>query len=158
MIILSIDSGIEKTGFAVFDIVKERKFKYINSGLVKTSAKLGVEYRLLQIYKAIDNLVVKYKPTVIVMEQLFFAKNIKTAIHVSQAQGTILLLAAQIGIRIDFLTPLQIKQTVTGYGFADKKSVKKMICLLINENIKIEDDDQSDAIACGLAYVYSNCL
>ena len=89
-----------------------------------------------------------------IVEQLFFFKNQKTFIRVAQAQGVALLLAAQNKIRVKFLTPLQIKQTVTGYGKADKKSIQKMIKLELQ--IDIKQDDEADAIACGLAYIYIN--
>ncbi len=91
----------------------------------------------------------------IVLERLFFFRNQKTVITISQAQGVILLLAAQNNIPVEFLTPLQIKSIITGYGKADKKAVQKMISL----TLKIPDitqDDESDAVACGLAYCYLN--
>lgn len=149
MIILSIDSGIEKTGYAVF----ENK-KYAISALIETSKNKTTEVRLEKIYSQLKKIIVQYKPQVLVLEQLFFFKNQKTAIKVSQAQGVVLLLAAQNKIKVEFLTPLQIKQTVTGYGQADKKSVQKMIKL--ETGIDCKQDDEADAIACGLAYLYLN--
>ena len=86
----------------------------------------------------------------VVLEQLLFFKNQKTFIRVAQAQGVSLLLAAQNKIKVEFLTPLQIKQSITGYGQADKKSVQKMIKLEMG--ININQDDEADAVACGLAY------
>ncbi len=156
MIILSIDSGLEKTGYCLFEINPRIKdnFKYLDSGIVKTSPSSKIEKRIEQIYSGLLKIVIRYKPKKIIIEQLFFFKNQKTVICVSQTQGAVMLLASQKKIDIDFLTPLQIKQTVTGYGNADKKSIKKMICLLLPDKIKIADDDQSDAIACGLAYCY----
>jgi crossover junction endodeoxyribonuclease RuvC len=150
MIILSIDSGIEKTGYAIFD-----GNKYIKSGLIKTSHQLSTEKRLKQIYNQLKTIILKNNPQKIVVEQLFFFKNQKTAMLVSQSQGVILLLAAQNNISVDFLTPLQIKQTITGYGRADKKSVRKMLALT-PQIPKIKQDDEADAVACGLAYCYLN--
>ena len=149
MTILSIDSGIERTGFAVF---KDKK--YMISALIKTSKNDSTDIRLDEIYSKIKLVVKKYKPDIIVLEQLFFFKNQKTFIRVAQAQGVILLLAAQNKIKTAFLTPLQIKQIITGYGQADKKSVQKMIRL--ETGIDLKQDDEADAVACGMAYIYLN--
>ena len=122
MNILSIDSGIERTGYAVF---KDKK--YVTSALIKTSKSLSTEIRLEEIYTKLSKVFKKYQPDVMVLEQLLFFRNQKTFIRVAQAQGIVMLLAAQNKIKVEFLTPLQIKQIVTGYGQADKKSVQKMI-------------------------------
>jgi len=146
MIILSIDSGIEKTGYAIF-----RNKKYVISALIKTSKNNSTEIRLEEIYLQLKKVFKKYKPEILVVEQLFFFKNQKTFIRVAQAQGVALLLAAQNKIKVEFLTPLQIKQTITGYGKSDKKSIQKMLKLELQ--IDIAQDDEADAIACGLAYI-----
>lgn len=147
MTILSIDSGIEQTGYAIF---KDKK--YVISALIKTSKNLETETRLLEIYLKLVEIVKKHKPDIMILEQLLFFKNQKTFIRVAQAQGIVMLLAAQNDIKVEFLTPLQIKQIVTGYGQADKKSVQKMIKL--TTAIDIKQDDEADAVACGLAYIY----
>jgi len=147
MSILSIDSGIERTGYAIF-----KNKKYVASALIKTSKSLPTEKRLIEIYERLKEVMKKYKPDVMVLEQLLFFKNQKTFIRVAQAQGIVMLLAAQNKIKVEFLTPLQIKQIITGYGQADKKSVQKMIKL--TTEIDINQDDESDAVACGLAYIY----
>ncbi|MFH0979325.1 MAG: crossover junction endodeoxyribonuclease RuvC [Candidatus Roizmanbacteria bacterium] len=145
MTILSIDSGIEKTGYAIF-----KNKNYVTSALIKTSKTKTTEIRLEEIYSQLKKVIKKYSPDKIIIEQLFFYKNQKTAIKVSQTQGVALLLAGQNKIKVDYLTPLQIKQAVTGYGQADKKSVQKMIKL--TTGIDIKQDDEADAVACGLAY------
>lgn len=147
MTIISIDSGIERTGYAIF---KDKK--YVISALIKTSKSLTTEKRLIAIYEKLVEIMKKYKPNVMVLEQLLFFKNQKTFIRVAQAQGIVMLLAAQNNIKVEFLTPLQIKQIVTGYGQADKKAVQKMIKL--TTEIDIKQDDEADAVACGLAYIY----
>src|SRR3990167_531331 len=146
MTILSIDSGIERTGYAIF---KDKK--YVISALIKTSKSLSTEIRIEEIYSKLKKICDKYKPNVMVLEQLLFFKNQKTFIRVAQAQGIVMLLAAQNKIKVEFLTPLQIKQIITGYGQADKKSVQKMIKL--TTEIEITQDDEADAVACGLAYI-----
>ncbi len=158
MIILSVDSGVEKTGYAVFEKSSNgtSDFKYITSGLIKTSQTKTTEQRLLQIYKELSKLTTTYNPQTIVIEQIFFFKNQKTIIKVSQAQGVVMLLAAEKEIKAEFLTPLQIKSIVTGYGQSDKKSVQKMLKLTLHLDKELKQDDQADAIACGLAYCYLN--
>src|SRR3989344_5285736 len=147
MVILSIDSGIERTGYAIF-----KNKNYVTSALITTSKKDSTEIRLDEIYSKLKEVFKKYKPDVMVLEQLLFFKNQKTFIRVAQAQGIALLLAAQNKIKVEFLSPLQIKQIITGYGQADKKSVQKMIKL--TTEIDIKQDDEADAVACGLAYIY----
>lgn len=145
MKILAIDCGIEKNGFAIFE-----NNKYITSGLIKTNKNKKDQVRLKDLYDSLNKIVDKYKPDHIVLEQLFFFKNLKTAIRVSQAQGVIILISAQKNIPLSFLTPLQVKQTITGYGKADKKSIQKM--LKIELNLDIKQDDEADAVALGFSY------
>ena len=159
MRILSIDSGFDRTGYAVFD--KLSKPVYITSGLIKTSPKKKLPVRLMEIFDALNNVIIEFKPEQMVIEQLFFFKNQKTVIPVAQAQGVSLLVAAQHNIPLEFLTPPQIKQMVTGYGNADKKSVLKMLILTLSSTpgVKRVDltgkiDDEIDAIACGLAFCH----
>lgn len=153
MIVLSIDSGVERTGYSLFqrrDSSKE--IKYITSGLITTSKKNVFEKRLLKICDFIEELIKTHKPDTLVLEQLFFFKNEKTVIAVSQMQGAVTLTAAKKHIPIVYLTPLQVKQTITGYGHADKKAIQKMIPLLIKLPKTITQDDEADAVAIGLAY------
>ena len=110
----------------------------------------------MQIYKELKKIIQKYKPDLIAIERLFFFKNQKTVINIGQTQGLILLLAGEYDIPTEFLTPLQIKQILTGYGNSDKKSMRKMIELTVKITKKIKEDDEIDAIACGLAYCYLN--
>jgi crossover junction endodeoxyribonuclease RuvC len=154
MIILALDSGVEKTGYSIFE-KNPTNHKYLTSGLIKTLQGKTREKRMQDIYNELSKIIKKYKPDKIILEQLFFFKNQKTAIQVSQSQGVSLLLAAQNNIEVNYLTPLEIKFAITGYGRADKKAVQKMIKITLNNN-KIKQDDEADAIACGLAYCYIN--
>ncbi len=158
MIILSLDSGIEKTGYAIFDRDGKHQngFRYIASGLIHTDKSLLKELRLEKIHLELAKVMQEHKPQAMILEQLFFFKNLKTAITVAQAQGVVLLLAAQHNIPVHFLTPLQIKQIITGYGQADKKSVQKMLRLTLRLDGELKQDDVADAIACGAAFCYQN--
>ena len=155
MNILSIDSGVERTGFCIFHL-ENSEAVYVTSGLIKTSKTEPIEVRLKKIYIGIKKILDGQKISRIVLEQLFFFKNQKTVISVSQAQGVILLLAAQNNIPVEFLTPLQIKQSITGYGKADKKSVQKMLSFFLKLDRTFSQDDEADAVACGLAYCFRN--
>ncbi len=158
MNVLGIDSGIERVGWAVFDRNERdtQKSVYVASGLIKTPSKNSVSDRLLQIYDELEVIIEAHDVDEVAMEQLFFFKNQKTVIPVAQAQGAILTLCGKRGLPLVFLTPLQIKQIITGYGTADKLAVQKMLGIILKLEAELKQDDQADAIACALAYCYQN--
>lgn len=155
MNILAIDSGVEKTGYAICSLdTKYNQHSIITSGLIKTSKQLSLEKRLCIVIAKLTRLIERYSISKIILERIFFFKNQKTVVSVCQAQGAVLYLAGLKNISVTFLTPLQIKQTITGDGVADKKSVQKILKLQFPQFTKFIDDDQSDAIASALAYCY----
>jgi crossover junction endodeoxyribonuclease RuvC len=156
MILLSIDPGYDKTGYAVFKSDHPSTIDFITSGLIKTNKTDELVSRLKVISGKIEAVIKQYKVDSMIMEQLFFFKNAKTVIAVAQAQGSLIALAADKELDFHFLTPLQIKQIVTGDGHADKKSVWKMLKLQLGDKLVVADDDESDAIACGYAYCLVN--
>ncbi len=150
MKLLAIDPGYDKLGYSFF--MKEKSTpELITSGLLRSSKTLPAGQRLLHLHFELTQLIKKHTPDTMAVEKLFFAKNVKTVMQVSQAIGMILMTGAQHNLELIELTPLQIKQIITGYGNADKKAVQKMLWLQLGREIKVEDDDESDAIACGLA-------
>lgn len=155
MIVLSIDPGIGRLGYALFE-KKGGNLRYLNSGLVTTQKKDPKGKRLLHIESELERIILRHKPTHLVMEELFFSKNIKTAIVVAQAQGVILMTAAKHSMSVSLLTPTQVKQIITGYGSSDKRSVQKMLRLTLHLEKELKQDDVADAIACGAAYCYLN--
>jgi crossover junction endodeoxyribonuclease RuvC len=144
--ILALDPGLERTGYAILN-----NQNIVTSGIILTSKVKNIELRLNKIYQVLNKIIFNYKPEVIVLEKLFYFKNQKTIISVANVQGIILLLAGQKKIKIEFLTPLQIKQAITGDGRADKKSIQKILTLEFHLK-KTKYDDEADAIACGIAY------
>lgn len=165
MIILGIDPGVTTTGFAVIKKIKGvQKLKVIDFGCILTSSPSAVGEKLMSIYKQINNLIVKHKPNLISVENLYFFKNIKTALPVSQAKGVILLSAAQSNLPVLEFTPLQVKMTVVGYGRAEKKQVQEMIKQLLDLrdfNFKEKGrkkDDASDALGIALCAALKNRL
>lgn len=148
MKILAIDPGLERTGYAVFTLDK----KLIEYDCIETSRKLLHEKRMEDIHDKLKIVIEKHKPKLLVIERIFFTNNQKTAISVAQSQGVVLLLASQYNMKVEFMSPTTIKQNVCGYGNADKKSVAKMVKLLLNMEDMPKLDDTTDAIAIGLAY------
>lgn len=151
MIILATDSGIERTGYAFFH-KEEHTYALKQYGCVTTKKSWKLEDRLKKIYEDFKLLFEAYHPDRLIIEQLFFNTNQKTIVSIAQSQGVLLLLSAQYHMHIEFLTPIQIKSILTGYGRSDKKNVQKMVQLLLPLDNTPKLDDVFDAIACGLAY------
>lgn len=152
MIVLAIDPGVERFGFAVLEKT-QNTIRYIFSGIIVTKKTLTHTRRLGQIYTDLTPILAKYRPKQIVLERLFFSKNVTTALAVAQAQGIVYLLAHQNDIAVTEIAPNTIKSVVTGYGGADKKAIQKMIELQLDVPKKKRFDDEYDAIACGYAYL-----
>lgn len=151
MIILGIDPGFHKTGYSIFK--KEGSTgTLITSGLIVTDTKQSIAERMAVICSTLTDLIALHRVEHAAMEQLFFFKNAKTVIGVAQAQGAIMQTVNLAHIPLTYLTPMQIKQAVTGNGHADKTSVWKMLKLQLGITITVADDDESDAIACGFAF------
>jgi len=149
MIIIGIDPGTATTGYGVLK-KENNNLEIIDYGCIKTEQKFSTAERLKQIDQQLTKLIKKYKPQKIAIEDIFFFKNVKTAIKVSQARGVILSRAAQMKMLIDEYTPLQIKQAVTGYGRAEKIQVQKMVKLLLNLKEIPKPDDAADALAAAI--------
>jgi crossover junction endodeoxyribonuclease RuvC len=153
MIVLGIDPGYERLGIAIIENGQKEKVLY--SDCFKTPKEEEFKKRLSLISKEIDRVISKFKPTKLAIENLFFNKNQKTVMRVSEVRGAIISLALLKGLEVYEFTPLQIKIAITGYGRSDKKQVIDMIRNLVNigENIRI--DDEFDAIAVALTFTAS---
>lgn len=145
MIILGIDPGTTIVGFGL--IKRKNKLELIDYGCIKTSPDQTTAERLKEIDEQLAKLIRKHKPQVVAVEDIFFFKNLKTAIKVSQARGVILARAAKMKTQVEEYTPLQIKQAVSSYGRADKKQVQEMVKLLLNLKEIPKPDDAADALA-----------
>lgn len=153
MIILAIDPGVERLGIAILTKKKDGGIACEMSNTIITPKISSQSERIGLIYKEISIICTKFRPNQIVIERLFFAKNVKTAISVAQVQGVIHLLGSQRGIQVDEIAPNAVKAAVTGYGQADKMAIRKMIDLQVDLPKKKRLDDEYDAIACGFAYL-----
>lgn len=155
MKILAIDSGLERTGYAIFNFNELKSdFQLIDFGLIKTKKNYPNDQRLKTIFFELEKIINDYQPKIMVLEKLFFNTNQKTLVAIAQTQGASLLIASLKNLKVEYLTPLAIKQVITGYGRADKQQVRKMVKLLLPNIDLPSSDDVIDAIACGLAFYY----
>ncbi|MGE5631096.1 MAG: crossover junction endodeoxyribonuclease RuvC [Caulobacteraceae bacterium] len=151
MIILGVDPGIAILGYGLVGY-EANKFTVIDYGAITTEAGTPMSRRLTLIYDDLINLIVKYKPDVFAVEELFFNKNIKTALTVGHARGVAVLAASKSGVPVYEYTPLQVKQAVVGYGRAEKKQIQQMVKILLNLREIPKPDDVADALAVALCH------
>jgi crossover junction endodeoxyribonuclease RuvC len=154
MIVLGIDPGTAITGYG---LVTERDSQAIAiaSGAITTPADQSLPDRLLTIHRELGRLIDQYKPDHAAVEQLFFNKNVRTALAVGHARGVILLTLAQANVPIFEYTPLEVKQAITGHGRADKRQIQQMITLLLNLDKTPRPDDVADALAIAVCHLHS---
>lgn len=155
MIILGIDPGLATVGYAVIEY-KGNRYKTIDYGTIRTDSKTIFPERLKIIYDELSNIIDRYNPVDLAVEELFFNKNVKTAIQVGQARGVEILAAIHKGLEVYEYTPLQVKQAVVGYGRAEKSQVQEMVKILLNLKEIPKPDDAADALA--VAICHSSCL
>lgn len=147
--ILGIDPGFGRIGFGIIE-GSGRDWKPVAHGCIETSSKKGFIERLEDVHTVLKYIIKKYHPTHSAVEELFFYKNVKTAIDVGQARGVILLTLREAGLPISEYTPLQIKQSITGYGRAEKGQLQRMVRMMLGIKKAITPDDAADALAIAL--------
>lgn len=150
MRILGIDPGTGILGFGVIDVDKSSKMKLVDAGVIRTPVHEDDSVRLLTIFDELKSIINEFKPEVMSVEKLFFARNVTTAMTVSQARGVVLLLGMQHELELHEFTPMQIKQAVTGYGKADKKQIQEMVRVLLQLKEIPKPDDAADALAAAI--------
>ena len=155
MKILGIDPGFGRIGWGVIQKVGS-DWRALDWGCIETSPQLEFVERLAQLHGEVVRLIKKYQPARMAVEELFFFKNVTTAIQVAQARGAILLSAINHNIPVDEFTPLQVKQSMTGYGRAEKGQMQKLVAMLLGVKTKIKSDDAADALA--VALTAGQCL
>ncbi len=154
MRIIGIDPGVAIVGFGILED-KNKSLQLIDYGCILTSSKIKHPERLAQIAKDFKKLIIKYKPDILAIEELFFYKNVKTALKVSEARGVILAIAFANNLSIHEYTPLQIKQALTGYGRAEKKQIQDMVKAILSLKEIPKPDDAADAIATAITCAHS---
>ncbi len=154
MIVLGIDPGYAIVGCGVVEY-KNNHFRVLDYGAITTQAHTPFNERIEKIFDEAAALMVKYKPDAMAIEKLFFNTNQKTAIDVAQARGALVLAAQKNKIPIFEYTPLQVKQSVVGYGRAEKKQVQEMTRVMLNLEKIPKPDDAADALAMAICHCHS---
>ncbi len=152
--VLGIDPGTAIVGWAILE-EKGSSVKAIAYGHISTSPENSTSHRLLEVACDLSEIIKKYQPEEAAVEDLFFFKNLKTVMKVSQARGAILLTLEQFCVSIFEYTPLQVKQALTGYGRAEKKQIQLMVKNILKLKEIPKPDDTADAIAIGLCHLNS---
>ncbi len=155
MVILGVDPGYAIVGYGILRYEKNR-FQILDFGAVTTPAGMEFPTRLKTIYDDLTFLFQRYQPEVMSIEKLFFNTNKKTAVDVAQARGVILLAARNNGADIMEYTPLQVKQSVVGYGRAEKKQVQEMTRQILGLSAVPKPDDTADALALALCHAHAS--
>lgn len=155
MIILGIDPGLAIVGWGVIESLNQ-KLRLIQYGTILTMAGTPTPQRLRSIQLGIKDLIALYKPDDIVFEELFFARNVTTALNVGAARGAALVAAAEYTENLYEYTPMQIKQAVVGYGRAEKQQVQQMVKILLNMQEIPKPDDAADGLAAAITHAHSS--
>ncbi|WP_416236580.1 crossover junction endodeoxyribonuclease RuvC [Thermomicrobium sp. 4228-Ro] len=156
MRIMGIDPGTALLGYGV--VAASEPPRALAYGAVRTDAGTPPELRLVALYEQLDQLMATWNPQVVALEQLFFARNVTTALAVGQARGVVLLLCGQRGLPVVEYTPAQVKQAIGGYGRAGKRQIQEMVRLLLGLPEVPQPDDAADALAIALCHVQHSRL
>lgn len=155
MIVLGVDPGTATVGFGVVSSGRGA-LKCLDYGCIHTHPEQSTAERLLLLYRGIIEIIGKNRPDKVAIEQLFFAKNAKTALAVGQARGVVMLAAASMGVAVSEYTPLQVKSAVTGYGRAAKEQVQAMVQRILFLPTLPKPDDAADALAVAICCINSS--
>lgn len=154
MIVLGIDPGYAIVGYGVIEY-NGNKFRVLEYGSIETKAGSEFSDRLLKIHYGMEDLIKRFSPDAVAVEELFFNTNTKTALKVAHARGVVLLSGALSTAEVFEYTPLQVKQAVCGYGRADKNQVQQMVKVLLNLEKVPKPDDTADALAVAICHAHS---
>jgi len=152
--ILGVDPGSQVTGLGIVEVLDNRELKLCYYGCIKTDRKASLAFRLKQIYTGMTELIEKYKPDHVALEDIFYSDNVKTAIVMGHARGVSLLAPINLGITPAEYSPREVKQAVVGRGNASKEQVHYMVKNMLNISEDISPDDASDALAVALCHYH----
>lgn len=141
-------------GYGIVEDASGSRERAVVYGCLETPPDMLAEVRLQTLYRGVVDLILTYKPEALAVEELFFGRNVTTAIHVGQARGIVLLAAADNGVPVREFTPMQVKMSVTGYGRADKPQVQQMVRTLLGLKEVPKPDDVADALAVAIAALH----
>jgi crossover junction endodeoxyribonuclease RuvC len=151
--VLGIDPGTATTGYGLVDY--DGDLRLVDCGAIVTPAGVALPQRLLAIHRDLSALIARLQPDAVAVEELFFSKNVRTAMSVGHARGVILLAAAQAGLPVDHYKPSEVKQAVAGYGSATKQQIQEMVRLLLGLDAILTPDDVADAVAIAICHAHS---
>lgn len=154
MLVLGIDPGTAVTGYGLVG-KKGEDLVLVHYGAVTTSSDMPPPQRLQAIYRELGEVISEHGPAAVAVEKLFFSKNVRTALSVGQARGVAILAAADAGVPLHEYTPLQVKQSVVGYGRATKDQVQQLVKMLLGLDFVPQPDDAADAIAVAICHIHS---
>ena len=153
MKILGLDPGTAITGFGLIE-AQHGSYALLEYGALRTAPPASTADRLVKLYDALLALLSRVQPEQVAIEELFFNRNTTTAVPVGQARGVLLLGCAQRGIPIAEYTPLQVKQALTGYGWAEKGQIQYMVARLLRMDAPPKNDDAADALAIAITHAH----
>ncbi|HQA06693.1 MAG TPA: crossover junction endodeoxyribonuclease RuvC [Syntrophomonadaceae bacterium] len=157
MLVLGIDPGTATTGFGLVES-RGSRLRAVDYGTISTPAGMDMPERLCLINQDLSRIISQYKPQSAAVEQIFYYHNAKTVITVAQSRGVILYTVASAGVRVCEYTPLQVKQSVVGYGQADKRQVQLMVQRILSLKEIPKPDDAADALAIAICHLHAQRL
>lgn len=152
--VLGVDPGSIKSGYGLIE-ESQQKLRTIDFGAIYTHPKDPFPARLLEIKRGLEQVITRYQPQVLALEDVFFAKNVKSALKLGHARGVILVTAMEVGLEIVEYAPLEIKQAVVGYGRADKYQIQQMVKILLGLQDIPQPEDAADALAVAICHIHS---
>jgi crossover junction endodeoxyribonuclease RuvC len=153
MRVLGIDPGSETLGWGVVE-GDGLRYSLVEFGVVRSSARQPFSKRLLKVYRGIDEIILRLSPQVLAVEDTYYAVNVGVALKLGQVRGAMLLLAEQRGLKVAEYSPRSIKQTVVGYGAAEKHQVQEMVRVLLKLKTRPEPHDAADALAIAICHFH----
>jgi crossover junction endodeoxyribonuclease RuvC len=152
--ILGVDPGSVQTGFGIIH-EKNDALAFLDCGVIRTSSASPLSHRLKRIYNELRNVMERYRPDVVSMENIFVARNVRSALKLGHARGVAMLAAVNGGYEVVEYTPAEVKKTLAGSGRADKDQVQRMVKALLSLSELPEPYDASDALALAICHSYS---
>lgn len=158
MLVLGIDPGLALTGYGLVEEMPSGELRLLEYGTISTQAGQPTAERLLDIDRQFGALLQRRLPDVVAVEELFFARNVTTALVVGQARGVLILGTARAGLPVAEYKPMEVKQAVAGYGKAPKTQVQDMVRMLLNLDHIPQPDDAADGVAVAICHIYNSRL
>ena len=155
MRILGVDPGSQRTGYGCIDTEGSRHH-VVDCGAVTVPPRLPLAEKLLVVHRGLAELLARHRPDVVALEDLFYARNVRSALVLGHVRGALMLAAAAAGVTICEYTPAEVKQAVVGYGRAEKHQVQQMVALLLGMEQPPTPLDVSDALAVAVCHAHSN--